>query len=198
MRSKLFLIIVLATMLLPVMANYGVAAKKVPAKVDREQVTVVRPSQSQTTEEQTSTGIAVPVTQTPAASNSVYSPQAGEEINWQVLASGGGMQTLGTLVLGSTIGQSAAGTSSLGTLTLQSGFWQNFEQDYLCGDIDGSGAINISDVVYLIAYIFTAGPAPQPPAAADVDCDGMISIADAVYMVEYIFTHGEAPCASCP
>jgi hypothetical protein len=31
-----------------------------------------------------------------------------------------------------------------------------------CGDADGSGAIDIDDVVYLISYIFSGGPAPDP------------------------------------
>ncbi len=70
-------------------------------------------------------------------------------------------------------------------------------EEVLCGDADATGAVNIGDVVYLVAYIFTGGPAPEPLAAADVDCDGAITIADAVYLIEYIFTHGAAPCAAC-
>ena len=34
-----------------------------------------------------------------------------------------------------------------------------------CGDADGSGMIDIDDVVYLINYIFGAGPAPCPEAS---------------------------------
>jgi hypothetical protein len=66
-----------------------------------------------------------------------------------------------------------------------------------CGDADGEGTVDIADVVYLIAYIFSSGPAPMPLTAGDADCDGGITIADAVYLVAYIFSGGPAPCAGC-
>jgi subtilisin family serine protease len=68
---------------------------------------------------------------------------------------------------------------------------------YVCGDADGSTGIDIADVVYLIAYIFSSGPAPAPMAAGDADCDGSISIADVVFLISYIFSNGPQPCAGC-
>ncbi len=206
MRSKLILVVALAAALLLVSAEVGTAAKKTPVQAAKPQTAVVKPVQPQTpvTQPETinpspsSTPVDPPTFEVPEPTNITASPQAGEQINWQVLASGGGTQTLGTLVLGSTIGQTAAGSSSVGSYLLQSGFWQNFGGGYICGDLDGSNAVNIADVVYLVAYIFSGGPAPDPLASADVDCDGFITIADAVYMIEYIFTHGAAPCAACP
>ena len=62
------------------------------------------------------------------------------------------------------------------------------------GDADGNGIITISDAVYIINYIFSSGPAPQPPLAADADCNGIITISDAVYLTNYIFSGGPAPC----
>lgn len=67
-----------------------------------------------------------------------------------------------------------------------------------CGDMDGSGAITIADVVFLINYMFAGGAAPEPFAVADVDCSGTISISDAVHLVNYFFAGGPAPCAACP
>jgi hypothetical protein len=78
------------------------------------------------------------------------------------------------------------------------------KQEYLrvgyhrCGDIDDSREINISDVVYLISYIFGGGQAPVSPQATDIDCDGATTIADAVYLIQWIFGGGANPCASCP
>jgi plastocyanin len=69
---------------------------------------------------------------------------------------------------------------------------------FTCGDADGSGAVDIDDVVYLIAYIFTGGPAPNPLDAGEVDCSGAIDIDDVVYLIAYIFTGGPAPCEACP
>ncbi len=68
---------------------------------------------------------------------------------------------------------------------------------FVCGDADGTGAVNISDAVYLINYIFAGGPAPDPLLAADVDCTGAVTISDAVYLIAFIFSGGPAPCAGC-
>jgi hypothetical protein len=65
---------------------------------------------------------------------------------------------------------------------------------FIHGDADGSRDITIADVVYLISYIFSGGPAPNPLAAGDADCSGDINIADAVYLIAYIFSGGPAPC----
>ena len=68
---------------------------------------------------------------------------------------------------------------------------------YVCGDADNSGGVTISDAVYLINYIFSGGPAPDPAEAADVDCSGGVSISDAVYLISFIFSGGAAPCEGC-
>jgi immune inhibitor A len=65
----------------------------------------------------------------------------------------------------------------------------------LPGDANGSGDIDIDDVVYLIAYIFSGGPPPDPLEAGDADCSGDIDIDDVVYLIAYIFSGGPAPCA---
>jgi hypothetical protein len=67
---------------------------------------------------------------------------------------------------------------------------------YVCGDADGSSAVDIDDVVFLIGYIFSGGPAPVPLNAGDADCSGAIDIDDVVYLIAYIFSGGPAPC--CP
>ncbi len=64
----------------------------------------------------------------------------------------------------------------------------------LCGDANGDGLISISDVVYLITFIFGAGPAPV--CDSDVDGNGIVTISDAVYMINFIFGGGPAP--NCP
>ncbi len=68
---------------------------------------------------------------------------------------------------------------------------------YVCGDANGDDAVAISDVVYIITYIFGGGPAPDPLESADANCDGSISVADGVYVINYIFGGGPVPCASC-
>jgi hypothetical protein len=68
---------------------------------------------------------------------------------------------------------------------------------YLCGDANGDAIANISDAVYLIAFIFSGGPAPNPYIAGDANCDNMVNISDAVYWIAHIFAGGAAPCAGC-
>lgn len=68
---------------------------------------------------------------------------------------------------------------------------------YECGDINGDFTVDIDDVVHLIGYIFSGGPAPISMEAADVNCSDNVDIDDVVYLVAYIFTGGPAPCADC-
>jgi hypothetical protein len=64
------------------------------------------------------------------------------------------------------------------------------------GDANGDGSIDISDVVYLIAFIFSGGSPPTPYhiCSGDANCDCTCDISDAVYLISYIFSGGHAPC----
>jgi hypothetical protein len=64
----------------------------------------------------------------------------------------------------------------------------------LCGDANASGGVDVDDAVYLIAYVFSGGPPPDPLAVGDVDCSGAIDIDDIVHLVAYIFSGGNVPC----
>ena len=70
--------------------------------------------------------------------------------------------------------------------------------EHVCGDANDDEIVNVTDVVYLINYIFAEGPAPEPIEAGDSDCDTNVNITDAVYLVNYIFAGGFVPCAACP
>jgi hypothetical protein len=80
-----------------------------------------------------------------------------------------------------------------------------------CGDrgnvdgVNGPGLpINISDLVYLVAYLFEGGP--QPPCIEEGNVDGSsdsgapIDIVDITYFVEYMFAGGPPPppCPTAP
>jgi len=66
---------------------------------------------------------------------------------------------------------------------------------FLRGDADHDGIVNVSDVVYLISYLFKRGPVPIPGTiVGDANCDGKVTIADVVYLVSYLFKHGTVPC----
>ena len=62
------------------------------------------------------------------------------------------------------------------------------------GDADGSGSVDIDDIVYLIDYIFLGGPAPvEHECCADSDGSMTVDIDDVVYLIAYIFLGGAAP-----
>ena len=67
----------------------------------------------------------------------------------------------------------------------------------LCGDADGDAAVNVSDAVFLVNYIFAQGPVPDPLYTGDTDCTGAVNVSDVVYLINYIFASGPTPCANC-
>jgi serine protease AprX len=70
----------------------------------------------------------------------------------------------------------------------------SFGPSFVVGDADGSGEIDIDDVVYIIAFVFTGGPAPVPVmASGDVDGSGVIDIDDVIYLIDYVFSGGPPP-----
>jgi glucose/arabinose dehydrogenase len=72
------------------------------------------------------------------------------------------------------------------------------EADYTCGDADANDVVNVSDVVYLIQFVFGDGDPPIPLAAGDVDCNGSVNVSDIVYLIDFVFADGADPCADCP
>ena len=138
------------------------------------------------------------------------SPYSGEQINWQVISSGGTSGSSTNFQLAGTIGQTAVGLGSSLNFQLNSGFWQTFGPQGCCFDIRGNidnipnpdvagvGGIDIADLVYLVAYSFQGGPPPECIEEADVDGTGgaiPIDIADVVYLVAFMFQGGPAPTA---
>ena len=61
------------------------------------------------------------------------------------------------------------------------------------GDANADGNVAISDVVYLVNYLFKSGPEPIPLETGDVDGDNQSQIQDAVYLVNYLFKGGPPP-----
>ncbi len=55
------------------------------------------------------------------------------------------------------------------------------------GDANGDGRVNLSDVTYMINYIFADGSVPKDYLTGDYDEDGIAGIADAVFLLNYVF-----------
>jgi outer membrane protein assembly factor BamB len=67
----------------------------------------------------------------------------------------------------------------------------------ICGDANSDGDVNVGDAVFLIAYIFNGGPAPDPECAGDANGDGSVNVGDAVYLIAYVFNGGPPPVEGC-
>jgi hypothetical protein len=67
--------------------------------------------------------------------------------------------------------------------------------DFILGDANFDGTINVGDAVHLISYIFRDGSAPVPYISGDVNSDGELNLGDAVYLINYIFNGGPPPTA---
>jgi hypothetical protein len=66
------------------------------------------------------------------------------------------------------------------------------------GDVNADNKINVSDIVYLIDYVFADGPEPIPNwTVGDVDCTGFTNVSDIVYLINYVFAFGPPPCDIC-
>ena len=66
---------------------------------------------------------------------------------------------------------------------------------FLCGDANKDGVVDVGDVVYLINYLYKNGPAPVPILkAGDASCDGVVDVGDVVYLINYLFKNGPEPC----
>ncbi|MEA2031204.1 MAG: hypothetical protein U9N55_06380 [candidate division Zixibacteria bacterium] len=69
------------------------------------------------------------------------------------------------------------------------------------GNVDGvSGSgppVNMSDLTYLVAYLFTGGSPPPCEDESDVNASGGINVSDVTYLVTYLFQSGPEP-PPCP
>ncbi len=63
----------------------------------------------------------------------------------------------------------------------------------LRGDAARDGAIDIQDVIYIIAYLYENGSAPQPLEVGNVNCDETMDVCDVVYLINYVLKDGPSP-----
>jgi hypothetical protein len=68
--------------------------------------------------------------------------------------------------------------------------------EFVCGDANKDGVVNILDITYLIAYLYSGGPPPDPIEAADVNSDFLVNILDITYLINYLYLGGPVP--NCP
>ena len=65
------------------------------------------------------------------------------------------------------------------------------------GNADGAGEVNVSDLTFLVGYLFQGGPAPGCTEEGDADGSGATNVSDLTYLVAYLFQGGPPP-PPCP
>ncbi|TFG89842.1 MAG: hypothetical protein E4H15_08660 [Syntrophobacterales bacterium] len=68
---------------------------------------------------------------------------------------------------------------------------------YIPGDASGNQVVNLTDVIYLLNYLFKGDLPPSPMAAGDVNGDCKVNLTDVVYLLNYLFKAGDPPVPGC-
>jgi hypothetical protein len=149
-----------------------------------------------------------PAGTSPVVTEQVKSPMAGEQINWWVIGGGGGWGSSASFQMNGTIGQTAVGVASSASYTLNQGYWQDFAggSSGCCtgntGNVndDAGGNVDLSDLIYLVNFLFLGGPSPVCQASANTNGDAgcNIDLSDLIYLVNFLFLGGSAPAACLP
>ncbi|UCD17092.1 MAG: dockerin type I repeat-containing protein [Candidatus Zixiibacteriota bacterium] len=71
---------------------------------------------------------------------------------------------------------------------------------YICGDANNDEVVNLSDILYLIDFIYASPPgmSPQPMDAGDANADGSINLLDILYFIHYLYGSPPGPEPLCP
>jgi len=121
---------------------------------------------------------------------------AAEQIGWGVFSGGGGSVSSPVYSIAGTIGQAAIGSVSSAEYTITFGFWQDFAPGSCCtnrADANGSGDVNVSDLTYIVQWLYQRGNAAPCTEHADVDGSGEVNISDLAYLASFLFQGGGAP-----
>jgi len=65
------------------------------------------------------------------------------------------------------------------------------------GDADGSGLVDLGDILFLVNYLYKAGLEPNPPSSGDPSNDCTIDLTDILFLVNYLYRGGPAPLQGC-
>ena len=86
----------------------------------------------------------------------------------------------------------AKDTNTQGTWSTQT--FSFFVPSCMPGDATGDAKVTVTDVIYIINYLFKGGPPPQPILmCGDMQCDGKVNVTDVIHLINYLFKGGTPP-----
>jgi hypothetical protein len=62
--------------------------------------------------------------------------------------------------------------------------------NYICGDINNSGSVDLGDISFLVNFLTSGGAAPPHPSSGDLNCSSGINLADLSTLVSYLTGSG--------
>ncbi len=68
-------------------------------------------------------------------------------------------------------------------------------RQFVRGDLDGTGRLEISDAVAVLDFLFQGASTPVCLDAADANDDGRVELTDAIAILSFLFVQGDAPPA---
>ena len=71
-------------------------------------------------------------------------------------------------------------------------------REFIRGDADANGVIEITDGIFVLNFLFQGGVAPLCDDAPDADDNGAIEITDPIYTFDFLFLGGLPPPAPSP
>lgn len=71
-------------------------------------------------------------------------------------------------------------------------------QNYVRGDVNEDGGVNVADAVSLLAHLFQGGAGPACAEVGDINTDGGTDIGDPICILLFLFAGGHPPHAPYP
>jgi hypothetical protein len=68
----------------------------------------------------------------------------------------------------------------------------DIDYEFIRGDANSDGDMNLADAIYILQYLFASGPGFLCPDAADANDQLQVDISDAVYILQNLFAQGPA------
>jgi hypothetical protein len=221
MKKKIFTLAVLSICLLLVVSlSFSAKDTKAPPSKEKETMVtenrkapdrkedtktkgeIIHPTQLPQKNEQPPVHIS-PVQPEQMQATPVPAPKtAGYQLKWKALSSAGINGSSASYKMRGTVAESFVGKGSSSFYRLKVGYWAGVaefsEVTYLKGDANGDKKTSVSDVVFLINFLFKGGSPPLCPPSpylvcGDVNCDGKVSVSDVVYLINYLFKGGPPP-----
>jgi len=131
----------------------------------------------------------------------------GYEIPWNSINGGGVPSASAHYRTNASVGQSVSGEAGGVSYRTGVGYWYGIATGTSCscphqGDLDGSGFIDVTDVLRVIGIAFVNGPDVHDPGCpktrGDVNNNGVVDVNDVLYIIRTAFTNSPPPVNPCP